>query len=56
MYLNEKYFGTFSASLTTTPSDSPEKVSRFNIQKLNVQFRAAPMLKDALKNAKFEKK
>jgi predicted histone-like DNA-binding protein len=48
-------FGTFSLSLTSKPSDSPENVTAADIVKVNVQFRPGPEFKRALLNAKFEK-
>jgi predicted histone-like DNA-binding protein len=48
-------FGTFSVSLTSKPSDSPEKVTAADIEKVNVQFRPGPEFKQMLKEAKFEK-
>lgn len=47
--------GTFTVSLTSKPSDSPEKVSAADIIKVNVQFRPSPEFKQKLLNVKFEK-
>lgn len=48
-------FGTFSLSLTSAPSDTPEEVHSKNILRTNLQFRPKPELKEELQKAKFIK-
>ncbi|MFH6983490.1 HU family DNA-binding protein [Marinoscillum luteum] len=47
--------GSFSPSLSSIGQDTPEKVSKHTIKKLNVNFRPSGLLSDRLSTVKFEK-
>ena len=47
--------GSFYPSLSSSPSDLPEKVSKENIKRLKVLFRPSAQLQETLDVVKFEK-
>jgi predicted histone-like DNA-binding protein len=48
-------FGTFSLSITSKPSDTPENVTAADIIGIHAQFRPGPEFKRMLMDAKFQK-
>ncbi|MGK7392137.1 MAG: hypothetical protein ACNS60_17420 [Candidatus Cyclobacteriaceae bacterium M2_1C_046] len=54
-YVELDQLGTFYPSLSSSPSDTPEDVSKENIKRFKVLFRPSQLLRDRLSLVKFEK-